>query len=349
MARRSKPKNPFKHLNSRRKRLADGSWVTYWYAFKGGPRLPGEYGSPEFVEAYAAAHRERRQPPDGVIFSLLAAYQQSTAFTGLAKVTRRDYIAKLKLIEQAFGDFPLSALTDRRTRGEFLAWRDRLAISSPRQADLAFSVLARVLSWAKDRGAISVNPCERAGRLYSGSRADRVWTAEDEAAFLRVAPEWLRLPLLLALWTGQRQGDLLALTWFAYDGNALRLRQSKTGRRVYIPVGKPHRDALDALPRHDGRILLNSRGQPWTADGFRSSFAKIQRKAGITGLTFHDLRGTAVTRLSVAGCTPQEVATLTGHSVRDVHTILDRHYLNRDQAMAESAIKKLETGTQIPD
>jgi hypothetical protein len=39
----------------------------------------------------------------------------------------------------------------------------------------------------------------------------------------------LHLPLLLALWTGQRQGDLLRLPWSAYDGEHVRLRQSKTG------------------------------------------------------------------------------------------------------------------------
>jgi integrase len=40
--------------------------------------------------------------------------------------------------------------------------------------------------------------------------------------------------------------------------------------------------------------------QPWTSDGFRSSWRKACRKAGIVGVTFHDLRGTAVTRLPAA-------------------------------------------------
>jgi hypothetical protein len=39
---------------------------------------------------------------------------------------------------------------------------------------------------------------------------------------------------MLALETGQRQGDLLALPWSAYDGQWVRLRQAKTGRRVNI-------------------------------------------------------------------------------------------------------------------
>jgi integrase len=109
-------------------------------------------------------------------------------------------------------------LTDRRTRSIFMAWRDRLAANSRRQADYAWQVLARVLSWALDRGLVLANPCARGGRLYHGSRADKIWTAEHEAAFLGSAPEYLHLPLLLALWTGQRQGDLLRLPWSAYDG-----------------------------------------------------------------------------------------------------------------------------------
>jgi hypothetical protein len=68
-------------------------------------------------------------------------------------------------------------------------------------------------------------------------------------------------------------------------------------------------------------------------------------KAGIVGVTFHDLRGTAVTRLAIVGCTAPEIASLTGHSLRDVNAILDAHYLHRDPALAESAIRKLERGT----
>jgi integrase len=40
---------------------------------------------------------------------------------------------------------------------------------------------------------------------------------EQEAAFFASASAPLCLALLLALYTGQRQGDLLALKWFAYD------------------------------------------------------------------------------------------------------------------------------------
>jgi hypothetical protein len=56
------------------------------------------------------------------------------------------------------------------------------------------------------------------------------------------------------------------------------------------------------------------------------------------------LRGTAVTRLAMVGCTEPEMATITGHSLRDVRSILDAHYLHRDVEMARTAIHKLEMG-----
>ena len=206
----------------------------------------------------------------------------------------------------------------------------------------------RDISWSKERGRISVNPCERGGRIYRGSRAEKIWTADDEAAFLKFSPTHLHLPLLLALWTGQRQGDLLRLLWSAYDGTHIRLKQSKTSSRVVIPVGAPLKTALDRAAKRSTIILTTIDGKPWTPDGFRASWRKACARAGIAGLTFNDLRGTAVTRLALAECTEAEIATITGHSLRDVRSILDAHYLHRDPALAESAIRKLEKRTESP-
>jgi integrase len=324
--------------------LADGTKKTYWYAWRGGPRLVGEYGSPEFIGSYNAAIARKVAAPEGRLPSLLQAYQKSQDFLGLRDRTRDDYIKQIEKIEQKFRDCPLLALSDPRTRGIFLDWRDELALKSKRQADYAWTVLARVLAWAKDRGKISVNPCERGGRVYHGTRVDFVWSVEDESAFLKHAPVHLHLPLLLALWTGQRQGDLLRLSWSAYDGSTIRLRQSKTGARVIIPVGAPLKAALDVVKKHGPLILTSSDNRPWTPDGFRASWGKACKKAGITSVTFNDLRGTAVTRLALVGCTEAEIATITGHSLRDVRSILDAHYLHRDVEMARTAIHKLEMG-----
>ena len=154
---------------------------------------------------------------------------------------------------------------------------------------------------------------------------------------------------MLALWTGQRQGDLLRLPWSAYDGKHIRLRQSKTGKPVVILVGAPLKAALDAAPRRSPIILTNSDGKPWTSDGFRASWGKACKATGVLGVTFHDLRGTAITRLAVVEATEAEIANITGHSLRDVHAILDMHYLARDPALGENAIRKLERGTKSPN
>ncbi len=110
--------------------------------------------------------------------------------------------------------------------------------------------------------------------------------------------------------------------------------------------------ALDAAKSTKvGPVILTSTDKRlWTEGGFRSSWRKACTNAGIGGLTFHDLRGTAVTRLAIAGCTEAEIAAITGHSLKDVRSILDAHYLHRDPALAESAMAKLglhKAGTNL--
>src|SRR4029077_4291907 len=99
-------------------------------------------------------------------------------------------------------------------------------------------------------------------------------------------------------------------------------------------------------------LLRNSRkktwgGKPWTSDGFRSSWSKACTKAGVVDRTFHDLRGSAVVRLALADATVPQIASFTGHSLRDVEAILDTHYLGRDVKLAEIAVMKLETRTKL--
>ncbi|MEE9588676.1 MAG: tyrosine-type recombinase/integrase [Hyphomicrobiaceae bacterium] len=88
-------------------------------------------------------------------------------------------------------------------------------------------------------------------------------------------------------------------------------------------------------------ILTNSRGVPWKSTTFKSAWNRASKAAGIKGLTFHDLRGTAITRLSEAGCTNIEIAAITGHGLQHIGQILDK-YPARAQTLARSAIHKLE-------
>jgi integrase len=325
------------------KRLAGGRVVVYFYAWRGGPRIEGAPGSAEFIASFnAACSAKPRSRRAETLSALLDAYQDSDDFLSLRERTRADYAKLIKQIERRFGEMPIAALADKRARGDFLAWRDELAKRSRRQADYAWTVLARVLSWALDRRLADDNPCAKGGRLYHGSRADKTWSEADVAAFLACASAPIALAMQLALWTGQRQGDLLRLPWSAYDGAWIRLKQSKTGQRVAIKVGAPLKVLLDATKRRSTQILTNSDGAAWTSGGFSSSWRKTCAKASIAGLTFHDLRGTAVLRLSLAGATVPEIATLTGHKINNVQSVLDAHYFSRDAALAESAVTKLE-------
>jgi integrase len=116
-----------------------------------------------------------------------------------------------------------------------------------------------------------------------------------------------------------------------------------------ILVGAPLKAVLDAASRRSPIILTRADGRPWTGQAFRAAWLRICKAAGISGLTFHDLRGTAITRLALVGATEAEIATITGHSMRSVRAIIDRHYLARDSALGESAIRKLERGTDSPN
>jgi len=53
------------------------------------------------------------------------------------------------------------------------------------------------------------------------------------------------------------------------------------------------------------------------------------------------MRGTAVTRLALAGCTVPQIAAITGHALKDVEAILDTHYLGGAVELAEAAVVKL--------
>jgi len=326
-------------------RLADGSTVTYFYAWRGGPRLPGQPGDPGFLAAFNEAIAGLRPKSSETLSKIFDGYLDSQAFAALAPRSAKDYRSIIKKIEKKFGDFPLAALGDRRARAEFLTWRDELAKTSRRGADYTFAIFARALSWGVDFGHCGENPLKKHGNTWKGNRNDHTWSAEDEVAMLAALSPSLQLAMRLALWTAQRQGDILRMTWTAYDGELLAVRQGKTGKTVHIPVAAPLKAELDAAPR-SGLYIVEHDGFPYTSDGFRSVWSRAMTRAGLDGanLTFHDLRGTFATRAYEASATDAEVASVTGHGADgQAHATLRRHYLSLNLALARVCIRKLET------
>ena len=89
-------------INRVTKWLADGTPRTYWYAWKGGPPLCGEPGTPEFVASYNEAISRKVAPPRGTLLNVLQQYQASEDFRALADSTRRSYVALITRIEKRF-------------------------------------------------------------------------------------------------------------------------------------------------------------------------------------------------------------------------------------------------------
>lgn len=305
----------------------------YYYAWRGGPRLEGEPGSPEFLASYNAAHQGRHQSDDGTLRSLIAAYKAGP-YAKLAESTRRNYAAWLDRIGAYFGRLSLAQF-DRpeRIRSVIIKWRGKY-LDHPRTADYAVQVLSSVLRYGvKGVGKLRVNACHGIERTYEGDRSDIIWTDADIARLNASCSPEITWAVDLAAHTGLRRGDLLRLSWSHVGEDAITIRTGKSRgkREVVIPLYDGLRDALARVPKRATTILTSGRGRPW--QGFTSSFRQAVAKAGMGGLDlhFHDLRGTAITRFYVAGIPIRVIAEVVGWTEENVEKII-RKYVGRSAA-----------------
>lgn len=315
----------------------------YHYAWRGGPRLGGSPGSPEYVASFNAAHAARKAPITGTFREIIIQYRASPAFKRLGKHTDRAYRKHLDTIEEKWGTLPIVALDDPKVRRKFIAWRDSMA-ETPRTADMAIGVLKRVLSWALERVMIETDQAKVITRLHRVDKSDAIWTAPDIELFLSRASKELAWAVELALHTGLRQGDLIALSWNRVEDEEIAVRTSKRGKSVRIPLTPACQALLGRIEKRGPVILTTARGKrPWTADGLRSSFAKACK--GDPGdvqvkRTFHDLRRTAATNLVAAGLDNTLVASIMGWAEDDVEA-MKRKYVSRS-AVVKAVLAKLE-------
>lgn len=329
-------------INTVRKRLADGTVRLYYYHRATGLPLSGKPGSPEFIRDYGLAEKTMQDRLAGTLNGLIRDYTLSPEFEKLRESTRKEYRRMLNKAEAKFGTMPLAALEDSRVRQDFMTWRAAVSRESgDREADNRLSVISAMLTWAKENGQVFSNHIAGFRRLHSADRSDLIWLPEHITAFMAAAPIELQRALILALHTGQRQGDLLRLTWGNYNGSLITLRQGKTDRKVEIPCTKALRRMLDKMDRSAAVVLATKTGRPWKPRYFKAQWEAASKKAGITELHFHDLRGTAVTMLAEAGCTTPQIAAITGHSLKTVTTILDK-YLARTRVLAGEAVTLFE-------
>ncbi len=336
-----------KGINTIKRCLASGVTATYYYHRSTGTRIDAEPGTPAFFVAIAAAEAKMRRRDAGTLGGLLREFETTKHWRKLAESTRKEYRRVFSFWEDKYGTCPYAALEDKEFRRDILKWHDEYSAKFPREADNRVTILARVLSWGATDGPINRNVLQTFDRAYDGDRSEIIWLPEHVEAFMAKANDEMKLGLVLALHTGQRQGDLLRLAWGNYNGTHLSLRQGKSrrgekaGRLVTIKCTKALKETLDGLQKRSTLILTTKTGRAFKKRYFAEQWEATCKEADLTNLHFHDLRGTTVTMLFQAGCNLGEIVSITGHSLRRAQEILDK-YLARTSTMADSAIAKFE-------
>lgn len=324
----------------------------YWYAWRGGPRILAVKAKsdaeldamlPAHVPAATEAWKKAVKPPPApdLLDSLITAFLASPDFANLAPRSKADLQRCLIPVRAKWATLPIEALKAEGMRKAILDWRDSYG-KTPKTADAYMGALGRVLSWAMKRGDITVNPIEKAPRIYSANRAERIWTRADLAKLLTGQPRPFQRAVLLAAHTGLRLGDLVELTWGEVGEDAITVATNKSGERTIavVPITAKARAILDQIGRKDlGCVLVHSRGEPWTEWGLQTAMQRAKVKAGIKGLRFHDLRGTAATNFIRGGLTPQDVAGILGWETKRVKTIARRYVTS--EAVAAGMLERL--------
>lgn len=314
------------------------------------------------LERLIEIQKDRRQVQS--VSDIIDVYLASQYYARLGDATKTSYDHYLRRIDDRFGSQRIDFLEARGARSIIRQWRDDVLSKHPRTADATIAVFKLVLNFAVDEEYINRNPLLVLRKILTDTRRDIIWSDAQIALVLRYAPRHLARVLLLAIWTGQRQADLLSLKWTSYDGKYLRLQQQKvstrfSGRRVKVLASKElrrvlaeiaeeqaaraeHIDPKRRVPRSE-YILTTAKGVPWRT-GFKCAWRKAVGDAGVAGVTFHDLRGTFITLAHRAGTPIREIAEASGHDERDCERVIRQHYL---ASGAESVISRLEMTKQF--
>lgn len=304
---------------------------TYIYAWRGGPRLFSTPGTAAFIEELADAQAARRGGDPSKLSGLCARFRASDEWKGFADKTRKNWSPWLDRIQTEFGPLRLAQFDRSAMRAEIRKWRDGYK-ATPRAADVALQVFSRLLAFGVAEGRLSANIVTPIAHLYRNDRSGIIWTDDDLAELEKVAPPEIMWAARLAALTGLRQADLLRLSWSHIGSLAIEVRTRKTGSTATIPLYGALRTLLAAIPKRATTVLTTTKGRPWKT-GFGASWQTVVKAAGIDK-HFHDLRGTAVTKLYVADLTIREIGVIVGWSEPSVETIINR-YVKRDELLKD--------------
>lgn len=305
--------------------------------------LPGQPGDPDFEAAYdaiiagmalpavsptaapaAEVAEVVRHPKAALPKSMRAAWLIVTTSTPEWKRMQSDTQARQCVIAENFlndrvtadkptvwGDIPITDLRRRHIK----------AIIAERQVTLhvtkqLLGLIRKMVSAAMDAEWIDVDPTYGVSFQpeYKGWRA---WTRDEMDKFEERWPIGTtpRLAYALALWLGNRRGDVCTLTVDAIEPEGVRLVQGKTGRALLVPITPMLRDVLTATNLSEGTILKTVHGEPFSAKSITGRMQEWTRMAGLKpGCTLHGLRKTLGKMLAEGGASTRQIMDTLGHT-----------------------------------
>jgi integrase len=307
-------------------------------------RLPNDPRDPAFWEMYArlGGNMQAEVKPAPFTFeALIAGYRASPEFAKRKPRTRVEYERHMATISGVWGPRLVKGVRAKHV----LQLRDSFA-STPTKADHLVSMLSTLISWGIPRDYAEINPCREVPNLAS-SDGFAPWEWEDIIYASSHLKRYLWWAAALALYTGQRQSDVLSMKRDTLARGEIGVRQDKTDKLLWIPVHAELEPIIREIPRNSVFLLTNSRGRPW-GTGFKASWQKemsgdVFERFRERRLVFHGLRKSAVVMLLESGCTDAEVAAITGQS-RD----MVEHYsiMVNQRKLARAAILKWEAANR---
>jgi integrase len=247
---------------------------------------------------------------------------------------------------------------------------DKAGGLSPRTRRHIHRILRSALSRAVEQQVLARNPADAfKKRLPKVERREMTTLSSEQSARLLEAIRHTTVywPVLLALSTGMRRGEVLALRWKNVDleRGSLRvmesLEQTKQGIRFKAPKTEKTRvitlpgftiedlrahkrkqaeDLLALGVRQSGETLVCGRvdGLPLQPQSLTHEFTYLVGRAkDLPRVRFHDLRHSHATQLLLAGVHPKVAQERLGHST--ISTTLDLYSHVTDTMQSDAAAR----------
>ena len=185
------------------------------------------------------------------------------------------------------------------------------------QIRLELSMLSNLYTVARTAWGMNylVNPVPlaKAARPKAPPGRERRLVGDEEARLLAAASPELAAVIRFALATAMRRGEIAELRWDQVDlaRRCLVLGSAETKNRTArsVPLSPAALDVLRTIPRR-----LNGSVFGMTANAISLAWKRVIDKTGIEGLTFHDLRHEAISRLfEDTDLDVMEIRAISGH------------------------------------